>query len=52
MRLIFIFWKVLPTFAYVPSVITVIERIIISNYSYNKICNKHMIDMLVAFEYN
>jgi hypothetical protein len=28
------------------------ERIIISNYSYNKICDEHMIDMLFTFEYN
>jgi hypothetical protein len=31
---------------------TVMERVIISNYSYNKICDEHTIDMLFTFEYN
>jgi hypothetical protein len=28
------------------------EKIIISNYSYNKICDEHTVDMLLTFEYN
>jgi hypothetical protein len=52
MYLIFMFWRVLPTLAHVPFVTTVTERIIISNYSYNKICGEHMVDMLFTFEYN
>jgi hypothetical protein len=52
MYLIFIFWRVLPTLTHVPFVATVTERIIISNYSYNKICDEHMVDMLFTFEYN
>jgi hypothetical protein len=51
-HLIFMFWRVLPTLAHVPLVPNVMERIIISNYSYNKICDEHMIDMLFTFEYN
>jgi hypothetical protein len=47
MHLIFMFWRVLPTLAHVPSIATVTERIIISNYSYNKICDENMIDMLL-----
>jgi hypothetical protein len=27
-------------------------KIIISNYSYNNICDEHTVDMLVTFEYN
>jgi hypothetical protein len=52
MHLIFIFWIVLPTLAHVPFVPTITERIIISNYSYNKICDEHTFDMLCIFEYN
>jgi hypothetical protein len=51
-HLIFIFWKVLPTLAHVPSVATITKRIIISNYSYNKMYDEHMVDMLFTFEYN
>jgi hypothetical protein len=40
-------WQVLPTLAHVPSVAIVIERIIVSNYSYNKIYDEHMVDMLL-----
>jgi hypothetical protein len=47
MHLIFMFWQVLPTLAHVPSVATITKRIIISNYSYNKICDEHTIDMLL-----
>jgi hypothetical protein len=28
------------------------KKIIISNYSYNKICDEHTVDMLFTFEYN
>jgi hypothetical protein len=52
MHLIFMFWRVLPTLAPVPFLATVTERIIISNYSYNKICDEHMVDMLFIFQYN
>jgi hypothetical protein len=52
MHLIFMFWRVLPTLAHVPFVPTVTERTIISNYSYNKICDEHTVDMLFTFEYN
>jgi hypothetical protein len=52
MHLIFMFWRVLPTLAHVPFAPTVTERIILSNYSYNKICDEHMVDMLFTFEYN
>jgi hypothetical protein len=48
MHLIFMFWRVCPTLAHVPFVATVMERIIISNYSYNKICDEHTIDMLLS----
>jgi hypothetical protein len=41
------FWRVHPTLAHVPSVATITERIIISNYCYNKICDEHMVDMLL-----
>jgi hypothetical protein len=47
MHLCFILWEVLPTLAHIPFVATVMERIIISNYSYNKICDEHMVDMLL-----
>jgi hypothetical protein len=52
MHFIFKLWRVLPTLAYVPFVPTVTKRIIISNYSYNKICDERMVDMLFTFEYN
>jgi hypothetical protein len=52
MHLIFMFWRVLLTLAHVPFIPTVTERIIISNYSYNKICDEHTVDMLFNFEYN
>jgi hypothetical protein len=48
MHLIFIFWQVLPTLAHIPSVVTITERIIISTYSYNKICDEHTVDMLLS----
>jgi hypothetical protein len=32
---------------HVPSVATIMKRIIISNYSYNKIYDEHTIDMLL-----
>jgi hypothetical protein len=41
-----------PTLAHIPSVATIMERIIISNYSYNKIYVEHMVDMLFTFKYN
>jgi hypothetical protein len=40
MHLIFMFWRVLPTLAHVPFVATITEQIIISNYSYKKICDE------------
>jgi hypothetical protein len=52
MHLIFMFWRVLPTLSHVPFVPIVTERIIISNFSYNKICDEHKVDMLFTFEYN
>jgi hypothetical protein len=52
MHLIFMFWRVLPTLAHVQLVPTVTERIIISNYSYNKICDEHTVDMLFTIKYN
>jgi hypothetical protein len=52
MHLIFMFYRVLPTLAHVSFVPTITERIIISNYSYNKICDEHTVDMLLTFEYN
>jgi hypothetical protein len=52
MHLIFMFWRVCPTLTHVPSISTIMKRIIISNYSYNKICDEHMVDMLFTFEYN
>jgi hypothetical protein len=47
MRAIFIVWQVLSTLAHAPSVATVTERVIISNYSYNRICDEHTVDMLL-----
>jgi hypothetical protein len=47
MHLCFILWQVLPTLALVSCVAIVTERIIISNYSYNKICDEHTVDMLL-----
>jgi hypothetical protein len=38
--------------AHIPFVRIVTKRIIISNYSYNKICDELMVDMLFTFEYN
>jgi hypothetical protein len=52
MHLIFMFWRVLPTLAHVSFVRSVMERIIITNYSYNKICDEHTVDMLFTFEHN
>jgi hypothetical protein len=52
MHLIFTFWRVLSTLAHVPFISTIMERIIISNYNYNKICDKHTVNMLFTFEYN
>jgi hypothetical protein len=52
MHLSFIFWRMLPTFAHIPVVATVTEMIIISNCSYNKICNEQTVDMLFTFKYN
>jgi hypothetical protein len=47
MHLFFILWQVLPTLVHVPFIAIVTKRIIISNYSYNKICDKHTVDMLL-----
>jgi hypothetical protein len=44
MHLIFMF---LDSVVQLGSLATVTERIIISNYSNNKICDEHMVDMLV-----
>jgi hypothetical protein len=52
MHLILMFWRVLPTLAHEPFVPNITERIIINNYSYNKICDEQMVDMLFTFEYN
>jgi hypothetical protein len=52
MHLFFMFWRVPPTLADIPFVRTITKRIIISNYSYNKICDEHTIDMLFTFDYN
>jgi hypothetical protein len=52
MYLFFMFWRVPPTLAHIPFVRIVMKGIIISNYSYNKICDEHMVDMLFTFEYN
>jgi hypothetical protein len=40
------------TLAHIPFVPTITKMVIISNYSYNKICDEHMVDMLFTFEYN
>jgi hypothetical protein len=47
MHPIFVFWRVRPTLAHIPYVTTITERIIISNYSYNKICDEHTVDILL-----
>jgi hypothetical protein len=47
MHLFFIFWQELPTFFRVISVVTNTKRIVIRNYSYNKICDEHTVDMLL-----
>jgi hypothetical protein len=52
MHLFFMFWRVPPTLPHIPFVSTITERIIISNYSYNMICDKHTVNMLFTFEYN
>jgi hypothetical protein len=52
MHLFFMFWRVPPTLARIPFVCTVMKMIIISKYSYNKICDEHTVDMLFTFEYN
>jgi hypothetical protein len=52
MHLIVMFWRVVLTLAHVPFVPTVMEMIIISNYSYIKICDEHTVDMLFTFKYN
>jgi hypothetical protein len=44
------FWLVPPTLAHISFVRTVMKRIIISNYSYNKIYDEHTVDMLFTFE--
>jgi hypothetical protein len=51
-HLFFMFWRVPPTLSHIPFVHNVMKRIIISNYSYNKICDEHTVDMLFTFEYN
>jgi hypothetical protein len=52
MQIIFMFWRVMPTLAHIPFVRTLTKRIIISNYSYNKIGDEHTVDILFTFEYN
>jgi hypothetical protein len=52
MHLIWMFWRVLSTLAHEPFVPNITESIIINNYSYNKICDEHLVDMLFTFEYN
>jgi hypothetical protein len=52
MHLLFMFWRVPSTLAHISFVHTVMKMIIISNYSYNKICDEHTVDMLFTFEYN
>jgi hypothetical protein len=52
MHLFFMFWRVLHTLTHIPFAHTITERIIISNYSSNKICDEHTVDMLFTFEYN
>jgi hypothetical protein len=41
------FWRVLPTLAHLPFVATITKRIIIGNYSYNRICDEHTVDILL-----
>jgi hypothetical protein len=48
MHLTFMFLQVLPTLTHVPSVAIVTKRIIISNYICNKICDEHIVDMLLS----
>jgi hypothetical protein len=38
---------VLPTLVHVASVVTVMKKIINSNYSYNKMYDEHTVDMLL-----
>jgi hypothetical protein len=52
MHLIFMFWRVLLILTHVPFLPTVMKMIIISNYSYDKICDEHTVDMLFTFGYN
>jgi membrane-associated PAP2 superfamily phosphatase len=47
MHLFFIFWQVFPTLVHIIFVATVSKRIIIDNYSYNKIYDEHTVDMLL-----
>jgi hypothetical protein len=47
MHLIFTTWIVDSTFRDIKYVVNVTKRIIISNYSYNKICDEDIIDMLL-----
>jgi hypothetical protein len=47
MHLIFTTWIVDSTFGHVKYVINVTKRIIISNYSYNKIYDEDIVDMLL-----
>jgi hypothetical protein len=49
---LFMFWRVPSTLAHISFVPTATARIMISNYSYNKICDEHTVDMLFTFEYN
>jgi hypothetical protein len=52
MHLFFMFWRVPPSLAHITFVRIITEMIIISNYSYNKICDEHTVDMLFTLEYN
>jgi hypothetical protein len=47
-HLFLLFWQVLPTLVHIPFVAPVIKRIIISNYSYNKICDENTVDILLC----
>jgi hypothetical protein len=47
---IFIFCIVDPTLGHVPFVTTATKRIIISTYSYNKIYDEQIVDMLLPFD--
>jgi hypothetical protein len=51
-HLFFMFWRVSSTLVHIPFMRNVTKIIIISNYSYNKICDEHTVDMLFTFEYN